>query len=92
MKQPTHPILSAVKKHPLAAELRLSLRRLGIVWELHCIQRQNRRAAKEMAYDRAHVFLRAQNFKALLNSNARRRRDCLQRLAALRESENDQCI
>lgn len=90
MKQVIHPIFPTVKKHPMAAELRLCLRRLGIVWQLHCINAQNRRAAMDLAYDRAQVSLKKRNFQALLISNKQRREGYRQQLKALMEAGNDQ--
>lgn len=71
--------------HPVMAELRLCLRRIGIKLQMHRIDVQERQAAIELAYERAHVAQASQNFNALLVSNQQLRECYEKQLQALTE-------
>lgn len=70
---------------PAIAALQRRLRRLGIEWQMHRIDVQERQAATELAYERAHVTQTAQNFNALLVSNQQLRQVYQKQLQALTE-------
>lgn len=67
------------------AALQRRLRRLGIEWQLHRIDVLERKAATELAYERAHVTQTSQNFNALLVSNQQLRQVYQKQLQALSE-------
>jgi len=76
--------------HPVMAELRLCLQRIAITWRLHRINVQERRAAVELAFERAHVIQASQNFNALLMSNQQLRESYRKRMEVLMEAGDAQ--
>lgn len=73
--------IQRVKASTVIAELR----RLRIVWRMRSIDVLERRAATELAYERAHVTQTSQNFNALLVSNQQLREVYQKQLQSLTE-------
>lgn len=81
--------LSRIKSHPLYLELVLCMRRMAIAWRLWRLNVQERRAAIELAYERAREKRLAENFRALREDNAERRKQYRKQLEQLMEGSGN---
>jgi hypothetical protein len=79
------PQFTAVRQHPVAAELALSAKRLRLAWRIWRLSASERRAAVDIAYDRLYLKQREQNFNELLIDNSILRADYARQLQALKE-------